>query len=600
MLTVVPQKVILDPNDLQNPAWNDPRNYLEMVIEGDIKAGKYVRRMAECLMYYHENPPDDCHYDQASADKYLLFFSYLRHVRGELRGERIDWQPWHKAILAELYGWKREFHNKLIQRYQTLTVEVGRKGSKTTMSGGILSHRLLFSLDGAEIYGLATSYKQAGYAFGIIKEMMAAIWGDIAAARGMHINNSSLRMTHQKGNFYQVLAPKKNTDKKTNDAYNPAMVLFDEAASIQDRTTFEYMTTGMGARREQLKIFITTDTEHLDTYYAEHKSVVKKKLEQRNWDGLKLDLAFFYGLDKGEEKLIDEDESLWIKPMPHIGHSVPYEFIRKELDDSRDLPSKRRILMCKYFNLPLPPGEAWMEIEKLQQNQTEKKLQRTGPCIVGLDLGLKHDFSSVVRLWEPRRDHFVWDYHAWIPESRAQQLPEEVFNLLERATEDGWLSFTELQTIDIKSIVDYLEATEKRYDPELYCFDPYHMLNVTESARARETFVTIFNSDEPDYVCKARSIGTGFSGQSGPTKKLESAIVEKHAIHTGSEFIDWQFKNTQLDWNRDEELFKICKDRTQAVFIDSFSALVNAMAGNMMFHEMKAEQEIEEGHGAKD
>lgn len=596
MITVLPERIILDPDDLTNPAWNDPRNYLDMIVEGHIVAGKYVRRMAECLLESHDNPPESCWYDQEAAEKYLNFFGYLRHVRGELRGDRILWQPWHKAILAELYGWKREFHGREIQRFRTLTVEVGRKGSKTTMSEGILIHRLLFSYDGAEIYGLATSHKQAGYAFGIGKEMVSSIWGDINAARGLHINNAIHRMSHQKGNFYQVLSPKKNTDKKTNDAYNPAVVLFDEAASIQDRATFEYMTTGMGARMNHLKIFITTDTEHLDTYYAEHKAVLKKKLDKRQWDKMPYDLAFFYGLDKDEEKKIDEDESLWVKPMPHIGHSVPFEFIRQELEDSKEIPSRRRTLLIKYFNFPAPANEAWMPVDKLQANQVlpGTDLQKTGPCMVGIDLGLKHDFSAVTIMWEPIRDQFSWLYHAWIPRSRMEQLPEEVFLLLERAAKEGWLTITDTEAIDYEEIIDFLEWVELWHDPDLYCFDPYHMLNLITAARKRKTFVHIFDEEQPEYMCKARSVRQSHASLSGPVKRLEVAIVNGRAEHQGSEFIDWQFTNTLLEWDKNDELCKLGKDRDQAVFIDDFSALTNCMAGNTMFHLTKAEEELNE------
>ena len=594
-----------DPDDLTLACWDHPTSYAEQITTGRIAAGSNVISICERILEDHKQygttpTPDGFWYDEDKAKKALYFFTYLHHVRGFLKGKRYVWQPWHRCILAELYGWKRVFHHAsgdyVVPRYNRLFVEVGRKGSKTNLAVGIISHRLLFATDGAEIYGLATSHKQAGYAFGICKEQLEYLVNYIQAARFLHFNNSTFRITNlEKKNFYEVLAPKTKDDKKTNDSYNPSLVLYDEAAAIKDRTTFEDMNSGMGARPDSLQVYITTGKDDLTTFYHEERKAITTHLQEKKFERNERDLAFFYSLDKNDENFVDEDESLWVKPMPHIGHSVSYEFIRNELAASRLLPSRRHTLMVKYFNMSALDESAWMPLSRLQENRLRagEELPRTGPCIVGIDLGIKHDFSAVTRMWEPQSGMYAWDYRAYIPRDRLLKLPEDVQKLLMQAEREGWLEVTDGDTIDMERITDYLEMTEEEYEPELYCFDPYHMLNLLVIARKREIFIDIFNQEEPDYVCKVRSIKQSFAGLSGPTKALEVAIAKRAAVHIGSDFIDWQFKNILLEWNNYDELCKLGKNRGLPVFIDNFSGLVNAMAGNLALHNTRAEETAE-------
>ena len=600
-LALAPMPEVSELDKLDSKIWLDPTVYASMIVDKRIPAGESVIAVCEKVLVDHDRfgttpNPDHPWFDAEYAQKVLNFFGYLHHVRGWLKGRRFVWQPWHKCILAEWFGW-RELHQAhglsvVVPRHKRLFLEVGRKGSKTTGVVGILLHKLFFAKDGAEIYGLATSHKQARYAFQIAQEQIGYLANYIKAARYMHYNMTTSRITNfQKQNFYEVLSPKSRRDKQTNDSYNPSIILFDEASQIQDRETFEDMTTGMGARPDGQQIYITTDSEDETTFYAEEKKLLKTKLQDRAFDDMEGDLPFFYHLDKEDLGKIDADESTWIKPMPHIGHSVPYKYIRKELKDSRELPSKRRVLMTKYFNLPMPPVDAWLPLEQLTKNHREE-IRRTGPLVVGIDLGIKYDFSAVTRMWEPQRDFYQWDYRAFMPKSRMQSLPEGVKRFLEQAAELGYLELTDTQTIDIPRVVDYLEETEREFDPELYAFDNFHMLNVVDQAITRDVFKYSFDESQPESYLKTRSIGQTFRSLSAPTKKLEAAIVKERTHHVGSPFINWQFISILLEWSPTGDLCMLGKDRTKVGFIDNFSALTNCMAGNLLLHQSRPEHEL--------
>ena len=109
-------------------------------------------------------------FDEMSAKRAIVFFSVLRHWKGEWAGQPIVLEPWQQFIIANLFGWKRADGTR---RFRTGYVEVARKNGKTTLAAGIGLYLMLADDEpGAEIYTAATVRSQARLAHRDATEMV--------------------------------------------------------------------------------------------------------------------------------------------------------------------------------------------------------------------------------------------------------------------------------------------------------------------------------------------------------------------------------------------------------------------------------------------
>lgn len=71
----------------------------------------------------------DYYFDRVAARNIIIFFQKeLRHVEGELVGQRIFLQPWQRRILRRFFGWRRRADD--LRKYRVLYLELPRKNGK--------------------------------------------------------------------------------------------------------------------------------------------------------------------------------------------------------------------------------------------------------------------------------------------------------------------------------------------------------------------------------------------------------------------------------------------------------------------------------------
>lgn len=71
-------------------------------------------------------------FDPVAADEALRFFpGALRHVEGEIAGQPFVLEHWQKAIVANLFGWKKQdVKGRWVRRYREVMIYVARKNGK--------------------------------------------------------------------------------------------------------------------------------------------------------------------------------------------------------------------------------------------------------------------------------------------------------------------------------------------------------------------------------------------------------------------------------------------------------------------------------------
>ena len=94
-----------------------------------------MRRITKLIPGYDPwDCPDYYEFDEPKAAGAIEFFAeYVHHVKGPMAGQPFVLEPWEKAIVANIFGWKDARHNKL-RRYREVFVFVPRKNGKTALS----------------------------------------------------------------------------------------------------------------------------------------------------------------------------------------------------------------------------------------------------------------------------------------------------------------------------------------------------------------------------------------------------------------------------------------------------------------------------------
>src|SRR5690606_15958909 len=88
-----------------------------------------------------------------------FFPKFLRHIRGELTGQKIQLEGWQQFWRAVQFGWRREDGTR---RFRQWYEEVARKNGKSTTLSGIGIHLAAFDAEpGAKVYTAATKLAQA-------------------------------------------------------------------------------------------------------------------------------------------------------------------------------------------------------------------------------------------------------------------------------------------------------------------------------------------------------------------------------------------------------------------------------------------------------
>ena len=103
------------------------REYAEKVLSGEIAACRWVKLACERQLRDLRDGVPGYRFDIGFASRPCLFIEYLRHVKGELAGQRIRLEPWQVFILTSVFGWVDEDNKR---RFRHVYIEVPRGNGK--------------------------------------------------------------------------------------------------------------------------------------------------------------------------------------------------------------------------------------------------------------------------------------------------------------------------------------------------------------------------------------------------------------------------------------------------------------------------------------
>ena len=517
-----------------------------------------------CLPVYDPRvDAGSCRFDRAAAEHYIGFFhDCLTHIEGEWAGRPFLLGPWQKAIVANLFGWKRPDG---FRRYRELFLEVPRKNGKTPLAAGIVLALLCVDDEpGAQIYSAASDREQAAllyrHAEGMVHQEPA-----LASRVLPRVSGKCLEYVAA-GSFYRALS----AEARSKHGFNSHGVVVDELHTQKNGKLIEVLESSMGTRRQPLLVSITT-ADFARPSICNEKEAHADKVAR----GLVVDPEFLPVIYRADPKDPWDVEATWRKANPNYGVSIKPAELARAARLARLSPRARNTFLRLHLNVKTSADVAWLPDELWRPCGVPSMLERGidawidelglegAECHGGLDLSAVRDLSAFV-LYFPEEQVLLPTF--WSPAERAEEREATEGVSYTAWASEGWLNLTPGRTVDHERIRKGIGELGERFRIRDICFDRW----------GASQLVRQLDDDGFELV----KFGQGYASMSNPSKELERLVVEGVVRHGGHPVLAWNAANVMVEQDAAENIKPSKKKSTDR--IDGIVAAVMALGGHLL------------------
>ncbi len=576
------------------------RQYAADVLSGQVSACKWVKLAVQ----RDENDREiahrrGLHFDEYEAARVLVFFTYLKHYKGEWRGQHISLEPWQCWIISVVFGWMRGNGKR---RYREVYEEVARKNGKTIKLAGVGGYMLLLDGEGApEIYAAATTRDQSKRLWRDASKML----GYASSTKGRIRIKNSVSEIESPGNdgFFVPLS----REAEAIDGSNPHAGLIDELHAHPTSEIYDVIISGMGARSQPVLWAITT----AGAARPKEESICLQKREYacHVLDGAYQDDEFFgiiYTLDDGDDW---KDPATWIKANPNLEYqagtdavgspvmrgSVKYDYLHGQVTKAKNSPVLRYGVLTKNFNLWQSNAMSWANLDlwgkcgvDIADGDWLESFRDAVVVYGGLDLASVSDLTSLALLAiMPDGEKRLW-VRSWLPEAAIQRAVSERGVPYDQWVEQGWIVATPGLTTDYSWIHADLVGIEGDDKPGLLESLPIEMIGADDWAMAR-----FFQNLAEEARAKFGKVGQGYKSMSPAMKEFEALYQGGKLLHNNNPVLRWAMGNVVAVVDPAENVKPDKKKSSEK--IDPVVAAFNAVFASLALEEEDVQSAYEEG-----
>jgi phage terminase large subunit-like protein len=496
--------------------------YATAVVRGDKLACEDVKIACQRFLDMVERKDAPYEFVPNKAEHILKFAKFCRHVKGQDAGKPIELEGFQVLFLAAVYGFRNKKDHSI--RWVTdVILFVPRKSGKTTLASVIALYELLFGEAGPEVFTLATNREQASICFDSSKAIMESMAPELQS-RFIPFR-SELKKAGDSTSTYRALS---RENRKTGDGKNPSCAMIDEAAQITERGSIEVLHSGMAARKNPLRMYLTTASFTKETKFYEDlnhfRAVLRGAAEDSfRWFGL------LYSVDPGDEW---SDPAVWGKANPMLGISVTTEAIQHMADEAKSKPASLNEFLCKQLNIYVSSNAAWVDRRYWDESVAEMPADKPEATFIGFDLAHSRDLNAVVTLHRYAEENLYAKFKFFLPEDSIEIIPNHYKSIFSQAVASGILHLTPGNVTDLNEIESYIRQEAERYEVKEIGYDPYN---------AAALVANLFS-----YGLPVKKVGQGMAVLSNPSKTAEQLILKKAIKHDGNPFVGWQLGNCEV------------------------------------------------------
>ena len=528
--------------------------YAVQVVRGEILVCRNVRLACQRFLNQLEDRAWAYEFHAKYAQHVLNFIGTLKHTKGPDAGKPLLLQPFQIFIICAVYG----FRNKrdLTKRMVTdVIIYIPRKAGKSTLTAAIALYELAFGEAGAEVYSLATTREQAGIVFTAATGFIDAMPQDIAA-----IYSTGRHHIMKSGDSQSMFKALSRDTKKTGDGLNPSCAIIDEAAQIVDRNSIEVLHSGMVARQNPLRVYITTASFTKETKFYEDMTMLQTMLtgeatDNPHWFGL------LYSLDPGDDW---RDPATWAKANPMHGISVFENAIAQRAEEAKHKPAALNEFLCKTLNLYVSANSAWIDRAFWDDEKCKLGEKREPEAVfMGFDLAATRDLNAVCTLKRYADNDYEAEFKFFLPQDGYDLIPKHYADIFDVARRSGILHITQGNVMDDREISDYIIKQAETYDIKEIGFDAYNAASLV--ARLHDAGLPV------------KKVGQGMAVLSNPSKHIEKLLLNYSIKHDGNPFVGWQLGNCEVyeDVNGNVKVRK--NEADKAAKVDGIISLIISM-----------------------
>lgn len=527
--------------------------YASGVTRGDILACEDVKLACQRFLDMVERKDAPYEFVPSKAEHILKFVKFCRHVKGPDAGKPIELADFQVLFLSAIYGYRHKSdHSK---RWVTdVILFVPRKSGKTTLASIISLYELMFGEFGPEVFTLATNREQASICFDSSK---AIVEGMVPELRDKFIlYRGELKKAGDSTSTYRALS---RENRKTGDGKNPSCAMIDEAAQITERSSIEVLHSGMAARKNPLRMYLTTASFTKETKFYEDLSHFRAVLRGAAEDTFKW-FGLLYSVDQGDEW---SDPKIWGKANPMLGVSVTTEAIQHMADEAKSKPASLNEFLCKQLNIYVSANAAWVDRRYWDESIAPMPQDKPEATFIAFDLAHSRDLNAVVTLHRYGEEDLYARFKFFLPEDSLDLVPNHYKSIFQQAVASGILHLTPGNVTDLNEIESYIRMEAEIYEVKEIGYDPYN---------AAALVANLFS-----YGLPVKKVGQGMAVLSNPSKTAEQLILKKAIKHDGNPFVGWQLGNCEVytDVNGNVKVRK--NEADPSAKVDGIIALIMAL-----------------------
>ena len=505
-----------------SPLLNPAFEYAVAVTRGDIQACEDVNLACQRFLDMVERKDAPYEFVPAKAEHILKFVKFCRHVKGPDAGKSIELQPFQVMYLAGIYGF-RDRRDHSMRWVTDVILFVPRKSGKTTIASIIALYELQFGDAGAEVFTLATNRDQASICFdsskAIVENMKPELGAKFIAYR------SELKKTGDSTSTYRALS---RENRKTGDGKNPSCAMIDEAAQITERQSIEVLHSGMGARKNPLRMYLTTASFTKETKFFEDLSHFRSVLRGAAADSFRW-FGLLYSIDPGDNWA---DPAVWGKANPMLGVSVTTQHIQQMAEEASAKPASLNEFLCKQLNIYVSANSAWVDRRYWDDSIKAMPVDKPESTFVAFDLAHTRDLNSVCTLHRYSEENFYAKFQFFLPEESIELIPNHYRSIFSQAVTTGILRLTPGNVTDLNEIEQYIKQECEKHNVKEIGYDPYNAAALVANLYAEGLPV--------------KKVGQSMAMLSNPSKTTEQLILKKAIHHDGNPFVGWQLGNCEV------------------------------------------------------
>lgn len=526
--------------------------YAQDVVKGNVEVCNNIKLACQRFLNFMEDKHWEYEFFPEYVEHVLQFVSILKHTKGPDAGKPIILEPFQVLLLCGIYGFR---HKKDHEKRMTtdVIVFIPRKAGKSTLTAVIGLYELAFNEAGAEVFTLATNREQATIVFDAARSMVESMPDEVKA--WYRVSKYEIGKANDSQTMFRALS---RDNKKSGDGKNASCAIIDEAAQIADRNSIEVIFSGMVARKNPLRIYITTASFTKDTKFFEDLTAFETMLngdaiDNPHWFGL------LYGLDPQDNW---KDETTWAKANPMHGISVYQDAIKERCEQAKSKPAALNEFLCKTLNVYVSANTAWIDRDYWDKSIGEDKGDPE-EVFIGFDLAATRDLNAVCTLKRYASEDYYADFKFFLPEEALSLIPTHYRGIFDQAVQSKILHITEGNVMDDREISEYIKQQASLYNVKEVGYDAYNAASLV--ARLHDNSIPV------------KKVGQGMAVLNNPSKHVEKLIMQNAIKHNGNPFVGWQLGNCEVytDVNGNIKIRKNEADKSAKV--DGIIALIIAM-----------------------